>query len=412
MSYKKLRILSYKPGFDLDEEYNKRFSSYTTIHTDLTIYPFLNEQKVISSIFELFYLPLPIILNKAEKIKYLSEDLKKMSAQLPGIAENQIFYSTIIDEIQSTNETEGVESSKYEIGEAILNRKNKENKKRKRFEGIVNMYLNLGEEKFEYIKEPQDIRNIYDALFKGEEDIDEWPDGEIFRADPVQLKENEKIIHRGVTTEHDVTTAVESLIYFMNRKDIPYMEKCFISHYYFEYIHPFYDGNGRLGRFLVSSYLTRKLDPYTGLSVSNAVNRNKNKYYNSFEEVAFPRNKGEITHFISDMMDLVIDGQEASKIQLSEALAKMKNVEGYMSELSKEKVINEVGLNVLFGLIQDYLFSSFGQTTDEDISRILKISRYKLKQQMTILEGQGFVKKVSQSPSIHQLTDAVIERIA
>ncbi|EOS7878807.1 Fic family protein, partial [Enterococcus hirae] len=385
-------------------------SSYTTISTDLEIIPFLNEQKVVEKKFQLFYLPLQRISNKAEKIKYNSDDLRKLSERLPGVAETKIFLSTMINEVQSTNETEGVESTKYEIGKAIINRNDKTSKKEKRrFEGIVNMYLNLNEKKFEFINESKDFRNIYDALFEGESDIGDWPDGKIFRHDQVELKDNDKIIHRGLTTESDILTACEKLIAFMNNKKIPYLEKCFISHYYFEYIHPFYDGNGRMGRFLISSYLARKLDPYTGLSVSNAVNNNKPKYYKAFEEVSHPRNMGEMTHFIDDMMDLIISGQEKSLSDLKEADIKMKFVSHYLKEMTDA---NDEQKKVLFVLIQDYLFSMFGSMDDEEVSIAVNLSRYKLNIILHQLVELGLIEKIKKSPSKHKISAKIIEDIS
>ncbi|EMF0239056.1 Fic family protein, partial [Enterococcus hirae] len=403
-------ILSYERGIDIDEEFKKRISSYTTISTDLEIIPFLNEQKVVEKKFQLFYLPLQRISNKAEKIKYNSDDLRKLSERLPGVAETKIFLSTMINEVQSTNETEGVESTKYEIGKAIINRNDKTSKKEKRrFEGIVNMYLNLNEKKFEFINESKDFRNIYDALFEGESDIGDWPDGKIFRHDQVELKDNDKIIHRGLTTESDILTACEKLIAFMNNKKIPYLEKCFISHYYFEYIHPFYDGNGRMGRFLISSYLARKLDPYTGLSVSNAVNNNKPKYYKAFEEVSHPRNMGEMTHFIDDMMDLIISGQEKSLSDLKEADIKMKFVSHYLKEMTDA---NDEQKKVLFVLIQDYLFSMFGSMDDEEVSIAVNLSRYKLNIILHQLVELGLIEKIKKSPSKHKISAKIIEDIS
>ncbi|MGK0607309.1 Fic family protein [Enterococcus gilvus] len=410
INYQKLRILSYSNP-NTDAEFEKRISSYATVCTGLTIYPFLHEQKVTDHEFELFYLPLPEILNKEERIRYNSEDLNRMKKSLPGIAQTQIALSTMIDEVQSTNETEGVESTKYEIGEAVINRITPSNKK-KRFEGIVNMYLNLNEKKFEYIESPSDLRAIYDALFQGEDDINEWPDGKIFRADQVELKENEKIVHRGVTGESDVISAIKDLIHFMNRKDIPYMEKCLISHYYLEYIHPFYDGNGRLGRFVISSYFTRKLGTFTGLSISNAVNNNKSKYYKAFEEVSNPRNRGEITHFVNDMLDLIVIGQEVSKNKLSEAVAKMNLVDTYIKRIEAEKIISEEAINTLYGLIQDHLFGFFGPSEDQEFALFINVSRYLLNKYLKELEEYGFVKKVSISPSKHLLTEKVIKEIS
>lgn len=263
--------------------------------------------------------------------------------------------------------------------------------------------------KFEFINESKDFRNIYDALFEGENDIGDWPDRKIFRHDQVELKDNDQIIHRGLTTESDILTACEKLIAFMNNKKIPYLEKCFISHYYFEYIHPFYDGNGRMGRFLISSYLARKLDPYTGLSVSNAVNNNKPKYYKAFEEVSHPRNMGEMTHFIDDMMDLIISGQEKSLSDLKEADIKMKFVSHYLKEMTDA---NDEQKKVLFVLIQDYLFSMFGSMDDEEVSIAVNLSRYKLNIILHQLVELGLIEKIKKSPSKHKISAKIIEDIS
>lgn len=409
MDYKKLRILSYDRSIDVDSEYKKRYESYTTIHTGLKIYPFLNEQRKTDFKFELFYLPLPSMLTKEERIKINSDKLRKTIKILPGIAQTNIFLSNIIDEIQSTNETEGVESTKYEIGEAITSRdKKKKKSKKKRFEGIVNMYMNLNEKSFEFIEEPKRIREIYDALFNGEEDVDELPDGELFRSGQVEIKENEKVIHRGNISESDILNDINHLIAFMNNKEIPYIPKCIVSHYFLEYVHPFYDGNGRLGRFIVSSYLSRKLDIFTGVSISNAVNSNKSLYYKAFEEAAHPRNKGEITHFIEDMMTLVISGQEKVLSQLTEALAKLNYVEDYIKvieDLSKDET------SLLYGMIQDHLFSMFGGLDDGEIAQEMGKSRYKVDQWIKQLVNKGYIHQVKKKPSMHKLNSKVIECI-
>ena len=175
MKYEKLRILSYDG--DVKEEYSKRFNSYTTIKTNIRIHPFFREQRILDETFELFYLPLPSMLRKEEEIRYNSEKLKNLEANLPGVAKFNIIASNITDEIQSSNETEGIESSKMEISETIQKKK-KKTRTNKRFLGIVNMYMSLmNEETYLSIKEPKDFRDIYNSLFEDEQSITEWPDG-------------------------------------------------------------------------------------------------------------------------------------------------------------------------------------------------------------------------------------------
>lgn len=408
MKYEKLRILSYDG--DIEKEYEKRFNSYTTIKTSIRIHPFLKGERISDETLELFYLPLPKLLKKEEEIRYNSEKLKSLNAHLPGVAQFNIVVSNIADEIQSTNETEGIESSKTEISETILSRE-KKTRSNKRFRGIVNMYMNLLDEgNYLSINEPKDFRSVYDSLFDDEKDISEWPDGKFFRESPVSLKrkKDDSIAHIGDANEQEITNNLEKLVFFMNSKDYPYLEKCIIAHYYLEYIHPFYDGNGRLGRYIMSSYLSRKLDLFTGVSISNSINKNREKYYASLLEVSNPRNKGEVTHLLDDILEIILEGQKASLEQLEEATAKMNVLDNYLKTL---KNLSEDEVNVLYGYLQDYVFASDRNLEDSEIANFQNYSRYKMNQYLTKLTDLGYLVKVKQKPAVHQLSNLVLDKI-
>ena len=97
----------------------------------------------------------------------------------------------------------------------------------------------------------------------------------------------------------------------MKRKydEAPEIFKIMASHFIFEYLHPFYDGNGRVGRYILAKLLSNNLDPFTALTFSYTVNNNKNKYYKAFENTSNYFNKGELTIFIKEMLDLLLQGQ-------------------------------------------------------------------------------------------------------
>lgn len=80
--------------------------------------------------------------------------------------------------------------------------------------------------------------------------------------------------------------------------------KSCIFHYELEFIHPFEDGNGRMGR-LWQQVLLMKLSPiFEYLSVESLIHRNQKKYYLSLEK---SDKKGESTDFIEFSLEMILE---------------------------------------------------------------------------------------------------------
>ena len=67
--------------------------------------------------------------------------------------------------------------------------------------------------------------------------------------------------------------------------DIPELYAAALCHFLFGYIHPFFDGNGRTGRYLLALQLSRPLSQPTVLSLSRVIAENKATYYRAFDAV-------------------------------------------------------------------------------------------------------------------------------
>lgn len=252
--YKRLEIVSYENIGDYEAEYVSRFNSTSTFKTNLEIHPFSQreERRITTEKHKLFYVPLMEHMSLIEKIFHNSKLLR--SNLLSKLMKDRLIIHQMIDEIKSTNDVEGVKSTRKELVEA-LNDKSKS----KRFFGIVSMYNTIIEEEIQTISSLSDFRTIYDKLFFNDIEDKDKPDGEIFRKDIIYVAGGGKRVHQGNPNEPAIREDLEKLLIFMN-SDIPILIKALITHYFFEYVHPFYDGNGRTGRFLLSSYLARKLE--------------------------------------------------------------------------------------------------------------------------------------------------------
>lgn len=99
---------------------------------------------------------------------------------------------------------------------------------------------------------------------------------------------------------------------FIHNKDIytPHLIKIAIIHYQFETIHPFLDGNGRIGRLLITLYLvSNNLLNVPALYLSNFLEKNKTHYYNNLNTV---RIVSDLQQWIKFFLIGIIETSESS----------------------------------------------------------------------------------------------------
>lgn len=401
MNYKTLKVVFYDDGKGFEDEYKKRISSYSAFLPGVEIHPFDRGERVTDKKYPLFYTMLIEHDKMKESIYENSSKIQNLSNQLPKIAHDHLIIAQIIEEIQSTNEIEGIKSTRKELGE-VIQKKGKNEKLR--FKGIVNMYMKLGNKSYQKIHDVTMLRKIYDELLIDDIADGDLPDGSLFRKKVVYVGDESKVVHQGNPNEESIIRDLTILVKIMNDDTIPFLLKCIISHYLFEYVHPFYDGNGRMGRFLMSNYLTRKLDMFTGLTISNAVIFSKKKYETAFSEVSNPRNRGDLTFFVQTMYSLIIEGQDKMIENLTEAKAKLKRASQYIESLGIKK--NTLDWQVLFILSQEHFFNSLDDTVRFiDVVDFLEISRYTLDKSMIKLIESGYIIQIGKNPKTYILSE-------
>src|SRR5699024_5554313 len=124
------------------------------------------------------------------------------------------------------------------------------------FNSMIKSYMNLINGDKTLPVHSGDIRKIYDEITEGEIEKSELPDGKTFRKNVTHILKKSgsgKVIHRGILPEEKINIEVQKMLDKLNAIDeIPLIIKVAVGHYFFGYIHPFYDGNGRTSRFISS----------------------------------------------------------------------------------------------------------------------------------------------------------------
>lgn len=408
MKYKTLKQIFHEFNYAIMiEEYERRIISPSTFLLDININPIVDGNVFKEIDVPLFFTITKGLSLKQEKLLNNSRTIDVALNSAPDLVKGKYFNELLIDELQSTNEIENVVSTKKEIAEALNNKDNKYAK----FKGLVDQYKLIETSKANpvYLDKIDDIRTLYDNLVSKEVEEDDTLDGEIFRRGfvGVQNQSNGEYVHAGVTPETKIIEYLSKMLFFIKHYEAPASFKIMASHYIFEYIHPFYDGNGRVGRFIIAKLLSDYYDNYTALTFSYVINRNKEKYYKAFVNASNKYNQGDLTNFIDDMLDLLIEGQERV---ISDLLPKVKTVNDLHDKfLDLDKFVEKEGRFLFFLSIDKMFGNKRNRLSLKDLEELLGIGRAKLN---TFVEKhKDNLIKIKGNPVIYEISDDYIDFI-
>jgi Fic family protein len=129
----------------------------------------------------------------------------------------------------------------------------------------------------------------------------------------------------------DMTEAMSDLEKYMNADDeLDVLIRAGLIHYQFETIHPFLDGNGRVGRLLITLFLMEKNILSTpALYISYFLKKNRIDYYDRMTEV---RNKGDYEQWVRFFLQAVYE----SALDASETIGKL----AALHDINMDKISN------------------------------------------------------------------------
>ena len=127
---------------------------------------------------------------------------------------------------------------------------------------------------------------------------------------------------------------------------VPHLIKIAIAHYQFETIHPFLDGNGRIGRLLISLYLvSNQILKEPILYLSDYFERNKILYYDNLMVV---RQKSNLTQWLKFFLVGVIQTSEKAIDSLKAIMQLKQDCESRLLTLGRKAPNAKRLLDALF----------------------------------------------------------------
>jgi len=265
---------------------------------------------------------------------------------LPQDMRDETLIDILVSEAIKTSEIEGEYLSRKDVMSSIRNNlgllKEAEKSGDKRAEGVAAMVIAARND----YKAPLSDDMLFEwhhMLMQGawRVKIGAWRD----HSEPMQVVSGavgKQIVHYEAPPSHDVPGLMAQYIDWFNEtapdgsKPLTYAPiRSAIAHLYFETIHPFEDGNGRIGRTLSEKALSQGLGYPILISLSKAIQDNKKAYY---EALKVAQRSNEITEWLAYFLDLCIQAQSNSEIQIEFTLRKVRFFDEFKETLNERQL--------------------------------------------------------------------------
>ena len=360
-----------------------------------------------------FFLAVPRELSLlTEKVLRLERLISQHFRTMPETVQVALIRNLVAEEVVSTNRLEQVHSTRKQIIDLLDQKKRPGDDKPRRFLQLATLYENLSDPETRIPQSPEDIREIYDLLMCEEPLADEdRPDGKLFRRrDIVVAGAGGRILHVGLHPKK-IRAALEQLLSLMQSPEIPDVYSAILGHCIFEYIHPFYDGNGRTGRYLLALYLSKSLSILTSLSLSKSIAQNQDAYYRSLKEAGHPLNHGELTFFVINIMENILVAQNEMRAKLENGHQQLYDMLDQHELLCRDYSLSEMEAKAMLLFSQIYLFGS-SDVYQSDVERYLDLGKSQARRYTKRLQDRGLIASAGARPLRFTLSDGAAQYYA
>lgn len=193
-----------------------------------------------------------------------------------------------------------------------------------------------------------------------------------YRTDGVGIFDGEKVVHVAPPADR-VPELMGDLFEWMKTSDVHPLIKSCVFHYEFEFIHPFQDGNGRMGRLWQTVILKEWKEVFAWLPVETLIKENQKEYYKVLE---VSDNSANSTKFIEFMLTLILNTIEEIIKTENKVTAKVT----VKVTVNQQKIIDAIKAN--------------RYVTQEELADIVGIARKNIIANMKKLQEIGLIKRI------------------
>jgi Fic family protein len=176
--------------------------------------------------------------------------------------------------------------------------------------------------------------------------------------------------------------------WFQSSRDaLPVLARAGIAHAYFVAIHPFEDGNGRIGRAISEKAMSEKLGQPTLISLAQTVGNNKKAYYEALQGI---NRTNEITSWLIYFANTVLEAQKATIRLVEFMIAKAKLYDRLSNQMNARQA------KVIARLFKEGTRGFIGGLSAENYITITKTSRATATRDLSDLVKKGALTKTGE----------------
>ncbi len=193
-----------------------------------------------------------------------------------------------------------------------------------------------------------------------------------YRTDGVGIFDGEKVVHLAPPADR-VQELMFDLFKWLKESDVHLLIKSCVFHYEFEFIHPFQDGNGRMGRLWQTVILKEWKEIFAWLPVETLIKENQKEYYNV---LGTSDSEANSTKFIEFMLSLILNTIE----EIIETEKKVTQKVSVKVTVNQQKIIDAIKENPY--------------VKQEELADIVGIARKNIIANMKKLQTNGLIKRI------------------